>query len=74
MSSFVENKREGDGPRVQVKRHRTAITRQEFSRPVKALLAHKLIDQNTVFLDYGCGLGDDVRNLRFLPRAARNEC
>ena len=66
MSSFEESKREGETPRLQVKRHRTAITRQEFSRPVKALLAHKLIDQNTDFLDYGCGLGDDVRNLREL--------
>lgn len=49
-----------------VLRHRTAISRVDFSRPVKALLAHGMLPSGTSFLDYGCGLGDDVRFLQAL--------
>jgi DNA phosphorothioation-associated putative methyltransferase len=47
----------------QISRHRTAIHRYEFSRPIKLALSEDLITENTEVLDYGCGLGDDVRHL-----------
>ena len=46
-------------------RHRTAISRTDYSRPISSALADGLIGHTdaTVF-DYGCGLGDDVRHLK----------
>lgn len=49
---------------IGVRRHLTALTRSNFSAPVQALLRHGLIGQDMSFFDYGCGKGDDVRNLR----------
>ncbi|MGZ5738092.1 MAG: DNA phosphorothioation-associated putative methyltransferase [Burkholderiales bacterium] len=48
---------------VGVRRHLTALTRSNFSAPVQALLRHGLVSESTSFFDYGCGKGDDVRNL-----------
>ncbi len=48
---------------IGVRRHLTALSRSNFSAPVQALLRHGLIGQDTSFFDYGCGRGDDVRNL-----------
>jgi DNA phosphorothioation-associated putative methyltransferase len=47
-----------------VRRHLTALSRSNFSAPVQALLRHGLVGPDTLFFDYGCGKGDDVRNLR----------
>lgn len=47
-----------------VQRHRTAIGRNRFSKPVRLALEHGLIRDGDTFLDYGCGRGDDVRRLR----------
>lgn len=47
----------------EIQRHRTAIRRQDVSRPVRLALEHGLIDESTSFFDYGCGHGDDVRRL-----------
>ena len=44
-------------------RHRTAISRTDYSRPIKTALADGLIESETTFLDFGCGLGDDIRHL-----------
>ena len=44
-------------------RGKTAISRTDYSRPIKAALADGLIDREVTFLDYGCGRGDDVRHL-----------
>ena len=44
-------------------RQRTAISRADYSRPIKAALADGLIAHETTVLDYGCGRGDDVRHL-----------
>jgi len=49
---------------IGVRRHLTALSRSNFSAPVQALLRHGLIGQDMSFFDYGCGKGDDVRNLR----------
>ena len=44
-------------------RHRTAIGRASFSRPVRIALDDGLIGLDVHVLDYGCGRGDDVRGL-----------
>lgn len=54
---------DGAAEDVGVRRHLTALTRSNFSAPVQALLRHGLIGEGTSFFDYGCGKGDDVRNL-----------
>ena len=44
-------------------RRKTAISRIDYSRPIKTALADGLIATGATVLDYGCGLGDDVRYL-----------
>ena len=44
-------------------RRKTAITRTDYSRPVRIALTDGLIDPTTTVFDYGCGLGDDIRHL-----------
>jgi DNA phosphorothioation-associated putative methyltransferase len=46
-----------------VARHRTAIRRTSLSRPIRLAFEQGLIGSATSVLDYGCGHGDDVRNL-----------
>lgn len=45
-------------------RKKTAISRTEYSRPIKIALADGLVGPQATLLDFGCGRGDDVRNLR----------
>jgi len=51
-------------PRPRVERHKTAIGRAGFSRPVRLALEAGLIDTQTSVLDYGCGRGGDMEALR----------
>jgi hypothetical protein len=46
-----------------IQRHRTALSRYNFSAPLQALSRHGLIGPQVSFFDYGCGRGDDVRGL-----------
>ncbi len=46
-----------------VARHRTAIGRSGTSRPIRLALEDALIRVDTTVFDYGCGRGDDLRNL-----------
>ncbi len=46
-----------------INRHKTAISRSEFSRPIKLAIADGLLTPDGAFFDYGCGLGDDLRLL-----------
>ncbi len=46
-----------------IDRHKTAITRYNFSKPVQGILEYNLLDDTMSFFDYGCGLGDDLRGL-----------
>lgn len=48
---------------LQVYRHLTAITRYELSTPFKSLAKHGYLDGNHTIFDYGCGKGDDLREL-----------
>jgi DNA phosphorothioation-associated putative methyltransferase len=43
-----------------IPRHKTAIRRGDFSRPVKCLLRDGLLSKEVTFLDYGCGHGEDL--------------
>jgi DNA phosphorothioation-associated putative methyltransferase len=46
-----------------IQRHKTAIRRGDFSRPVKCLLRDGLVGKGTTFFDYGCGHGEDLELL-----------
>ena len=46
-----------------IQRHKTAIRRGDFSRPVKCLLRDGLVGKEATFFDYGCGRGEDVELL-----------
>jgi hypothetical protein len=50
-----------ESPAIQ--RHKTAIRRGDFSRPVKCLLRDGLIGKEVTFFDYGCGRGEDLELL-----------
>ena len=49
-----------------IARHKTAISRSDLSRPIKRALADGILTTELRVLDYGCGLGDDVRGLTAL--------
>jgi DNA phosphorothioation-associated putative methyltransferase len=46
-----------------IQRHKTAIHRGDFSRPIKCLLRDGLIGKDVSFFDFGCGHGEDVELL-----------
>jgi DNA phosphorothioation-associated putative methyltransferase len=46
-----------------IQRHKTAIRRGDFSRPVKCLLRDGLVGKDVTFFDYGCGRGEDLELL-----------
>lgn len=48
---------------TSVQRHRTALSRDNFSAPMQALARFNFLDGTRSVFDYGCGKGDDVRNL-----------
>ena len=50
-------------PEVTVKRHLTAIDRNNLSAPMQLLAKHNYFNGNYSIFDYGCGKGDDVREL-----------
>ena len=49
--------------RAAIQRHKTAIRRGDYSRPVKCLLRDGLIGKEATFFDYGCGRGEDLELL-----------
>jgi DNA phosphorothioation-associated putative methyltransferase len=48
---------------VKIHRHLTAIERDKLSAPMQALARHNYLDGSYAIFDYGCGKGDDVREL-----------
>ncbi len=46
-----------------IERHKTAIDRNQLSQPMQALARHNYLNDDYSILDYGCGKGDDVREL-----------
>ena len=51
---------------ILIERHKAALKRTELSRPVKIALEAGLFNQNSTFFDYGCGYGEDVKQIRNL--------
>src|SRR5581483_3644824 len=49
--------------RAAIQRHKTAIRRGDYSRPVKCLLRDGLLSRDVSFFDYGCGRGEDLELL-----------
>lgn len=49
-----------------VARHRTAMTRAALSRPIALAVADGVLNTSLSVFDYGCGRGDDLRNLSAL--------
>jgi DNA phosphorothioation-associated putative methyltransferase len=45
---------------VKIDRHKAAISRNDFSKPVRLALEAGLLNQTTTFFDYGCGQGGDL--------------
>jgi DNA phosphorothioation-associated putative methyltransferase len=48
---------------IAIPRHKTAIRRGDFSRPIKCALRDGLIDPSVSVFDYGCGRGEDLQLL-----------
>ncbi len=48
---------------VKIDRHKAAISRNDFSKPVRLALETGLLNPSTTFFDYGCGLGGDVERV-----------
>ena len=53
-----------------VARHRTAMSRTALSRPLATAVTDQLLTPGMSVFDYGCGRGDDLRNL-CTPRLQR---
>jgi DNA phosphorothioation-associated putative methyltransferase len=50
-------------PECGIERHKTAIDRNHLSAPMQILARHDYFNGEHSVLDYGCGKGDDVREL-----------
>ena len=48
---------------AEIARHLTALSRQNLSAPMQCLARYGFLDGNNTIFDYGCGKGDDLRNL-----------
>ncbi|MCP5018443.1 MAG: DNA phosphorothioation-associated putative methyltransferase [Ketobacter sp.] len=48
---------------IEVERHKTAIDRNQLSSPMQILARHNYLNGELTILDYGCGKGDDMREL-----------
>jgi DNA phosphorothioation-associated putative methyltransferase len=46
-----------------IDRHKTALVRHELSAPIKTLVKHGYLEGSYSIFDYGCGRGDDLREL-----------
>ncbi|MEG3765292.1 DNA phosphorothioation-associated putative methyltransferase [Alteromonas sp. 14N.309.X.WAT.G.H12] len=52
-----------DNGNTKIERDRTAIVRYELSAPMKILAKHGFLEGQYSIFDYGCGRGDDLREL-----------
>ncbi len=48
---------------VKIDRHKAAISRNDFSKPVRLALEAGLLPAGATFFDYGCGQGGDTERL-----------
>jgi len=52
-----------ENDKEKIDRHKTAIQRQGLSSPMKALAKQNFLNGDYTVFDYGCGLGDDLKEL-----------
>ena len=52
-----------DHDQVEIQRHLTAINRDSLSAPMQAVARHDYLNGDFSIFDYGCGRGDDLREL-----------
>ncbi|WP_020160016.1 DNA phosphorothioation-associated putative methyltransferase [Methylobacter marinus] len=48
---------------ASIARYLTALSRSNLSAPIQCLARHGFLDGSLSVFDYGCGKGDDIRNL-----------
>lgn len=48
---------------VKIDRHKAAISRNDFSKPVRLALEAGIFSSETTFFDYGCGQGGDMERI-----------
>lgn len=53
----------GQSAQVKIERHKAAISRNDFSKPVRLALEAGLLPRSTTFFDYGCGQGGDLERI-----------
>ena len=53
----------GETQNATIARHLTALSRSNLSAPMQCLARHGFLDGSLTVFDYGCGKGDDIRNL-----------
>ena len=64
--STGESENDATGTRneqTEIARHKTAIRRASYSKPLKCLLRDGLLNQDKDYFDYGCGHGRDLKLL-----------
>ncbi|TKB46330.1 DNA phosphorothioation-associated putative methyltransferase [Thalassotalea mangrovi] len=61
--SAVEQVNGASSDDTQIDRHKTALVRHELSAPMKNLAKHGFLNGEYSVFDYGCGRGDDLREL-----------
>ncbi|MEM6611004.1 MAG: DNA phosphorothioation-associated putative methyltransferase [Cyanobacteria bacterium P01_C01_bin.72] len=49
---------------VLIERHKAALKRSELSRPVRIALEADLFHESSTFFDYGCGCGEDIKQIK----------
>ncbi len=50
-------------PPIKIERHKAAISRNDFSKPVRLALEAGLFSRETIYFDYGCGQGGDIERV-----------
>jgi len=61
--TLARNGTKAENTNNSVDRHKTAIDRNQLSAPMKLLSRHGYLDGEHSVLDFGCGKGDDLREL-----------
>jgi DNA phosphorothioation-associated putative methyltransferase len=60
-TSYLQNEHTLEN--TTISRHLTALSRSNLSAPMQCLARHGYLDGSLTVFDYGCGKGDDIRNL-----------
>ena len=55
---------------ILIERHKAALKRSNLSRPVRVAVEADLFQLGTTFFDYGCGQGEDIKQIRNLGYAS----